>query len=57
MYLIVILEFGKPRSLGRGMFVFLSFLGRYLWRDEVYCFEGLGVGASAGHPVSVPRCP
>ena len=33
---------------------FLSFLGRYLWRDEVYGFEGLGVDASDGHPVSVP---
>jgi hypothetical protein len=21
--------------------VFLSFLGRYLWFDKVYCFEGL----------------
>jgi len=25
------------------MFVFLSFLGRYLWLDEVYGFEGLEV--------------
>jgi len=39
------------------MFVFLSFLGRYLRRDEVISLRVWGVGASDGHPVSVPRCP
>jgi hypothetical protein len=25
--------------------------------DDAYGFEGLGVDVSAGHPISVPRCP
>ena len=47
----MILKFGKPRSLGWGV---LSFLGRYLWRDEVISLMVWGLMSRLGTPLAAP---